>query len=131
MSEQPVATGLPSRLVALGLALLVVAGAPCQTPSDVHVWRDQYGVPHIEADNEAELLSSLRVGVDGLILREGALQALFLPSVWQKLPDPCEFVEHLKIKAGLSKTFWSSTIVCERFTVEEIGGAVADYLGER
>jgi AMMECR1 domain-containing protein len=65
-----------------------------------------------------------------LIIREGSRQALFLPSVWEKLSEPQTFVEHLKVKAGLPASFWSSTLACERFTVEEFVGRAADYLGE-
>lgn len=96
---------------------------------DVHI--SILGVPaRLKADREEELLTALRVGVDGLILREGSRQALFLPSVWNKLAEPQLFVEHLKVKAGLPKSFWSHKLVCERFTVEEFGGSAAEHLAE-
>lgn len=94
---------------------------------DLHV--SVLGTPRrLFVDSESDLVTSLRVGSDGLIIREGSLQALFLPSVWEKLEDPQTFVEHLKVKAGLPPSYWSSGIVCERFTVEEFGGLAADYL---
>jgi AmmeMemoRadiSam system protein A len=96
---------------------------------DVHI--SVLGPPaRLHVDSEAELLRALRVGVDGLILREGSQQALFLPSVWKKLADPQTFVEHLKVKAGLSRSFWSRAVVCERFIVEEFEGSAAAYIGE-
>lgn len=96
---------------------------------DVHI--SVLGLPaRLHVESEAELLRSLRVGVDGLILLEGSRQALFLPSVWNKLPEPRDFVEHLKVKAGLSRTFWSQAMVCERFTVEEFTGSAAEFVSE-
>jgi len=56
---------------------------------------------------EAELLRRLRPGQDGLILQYGAQRATFLPSVWQQLEQPREFVAALKVKAGLARDFWS------------------------
>lgn len=80
----------------------------------------------LAVSTEDELLASLRAGVDGLILRAEARHALFLPSVWRKLPDPKEFLSHLKDKAGLPTNYWSSSIECERFTVEEFHGRAAE-----
>lgn len=56
---------------------------------------------------EAELLRRIRPGEDGLIVQCGAQRATFLPSVWQQLAQPQEFVAALKAKAGLSGDFWS------------------------
>lgn len=69
----------------------------------------------IEAESEAELLSRLRPGIDGLILKDGLHQATFLPSVWEQLPEPEEFLAHLKIKAGLARNHWSETIEFSRY----------------
>ncbi len=56
----------------------------------------------------ADLLSKLRPHVDGVIIRQGGAGATFLPQVWEQLPDPREFMEHLCRKAGLSKDAWKS-----------------------
>lgn len=65
--------------------------------------------------SEADLLSQLRPGVDGLILNAGHRRALFLPSVWETLPDPESFLGHLKHKAGLAWSWWSASVEVERF----------------
>lgn len=65
--------------------------------------------------SEEELKQQLRPGQDGLILSEGYHRGLFLPAVWDKLPDVESFVQHLKQKAGLPTDYWSSTIRCKRF----------------
>jgi AmmeMemoRadiSam system protein A len=77
---------------------------------------------------EAELLSTLRPGRDGLILTAGTHQGLFLPAVWDKLPEPRVFLEHLKQKAGLVGDYWSTDVQVQRFTVEECHGDVAVLL---
>jgi AmmeMemoRadiSam system protein A len=53
-----------------------------------------------------DLLNKLRPAVDGVILEKGQARATFLPQVWQQLPDPKQFMEHLCRKAGLSPTAW-------------------------
>jgi AmmeMemoRadiSam system protein A len=69
----------------------------------------------IECETEQQLLEQLEPGVDGLILSEGYRRATFLPSVWEQLPEPGEFVEHLKVKAGLPRDYWSQSILAERY----------------
>jgi len=77
----------------------------------------------IPATSEAELLRELRPDIDGLILRDGQRQALFLPSVWAEIPDPLTFVRHLKQKAGLRPDHWSQTMEAYRFSTESFGDA--------
>jgi AmmeMemoRadiSam system protein A len=69
---------------------------------------------------EADLLARLRPGLDGLILEEGVHRGTFLPSVWESLPDPRDFLRHLKLKAGLPAGYWSDRIRVQRYTVESI-----------
>jgi AmmeMemoRadiSam system protein A len=67
---------------------------------------------------EAELLALLRPSIDGLILESDTGRATFLPSVWEQLPDPVQFVRHLKIKAGWPATYWSNRVRAFRYTTE-------------
>lgn len=54
-----------------------------------------------------DLLSKLRPGVDGVILRAGfGRRATFLPQVWEKIPDPAEFLSHLCAKMGVGENAW-------------------------
>ena len=71
-----------------------------------------------ERDEEA-LASTLRPGVDGVVLECGRHRATFLPQVWEQLPHPHEFLRALKRKAGLSETFWSEDVRIGRYTVEK------------
>lgn len=67
---------------------------------------------------EADLLSQLTPHRDGLILRDGAKRGVFLPMVWDSLPDPADFLSALKVKAGLPKDHWGDTMELHRFCAE-------------
>lgn len=69
--------------------------------------------------DEADALAQLRPGVDGVILETGWHRATFLPQVWEQLPDPAEFMAHLKHKAGLALDYWSDDVRLSRYTVEK------------
>jgi len=71
--------------------------------------------------SEQNLITQLQPGVDGLILEEGRRRGTFLPSVWEQLPEPEEFLRHLKQKAGLSADYWSENIRIYRYRTELIG----------
>lgn len=71
--------------------------------------------------DEADLLGQLRPRIDGLIIEDGGHRALFLPSVWEQLPDKHAFIAHLKAKAGLRPDHWSSGFKASRFQAVEIG----------
>jgi uncharacterized protein len=60
----------------------------------------------LEYDKPEDLLKLLRPGVDGVVLRDGMRRATFLPQVWEKLPDPHEFLGHLCNKMGVDANYW-------------------------
>lgn len=68
--------------------------------------------------DEADLLSQLRPEHDGLILELGPRRATFLPQVWESLPQPAQFLAHLKQKAGLPVNFWSPELRFYRYKVD-------------
>ena len=70
--------------------------------------------------SEQDLIGQLQVNVDGLILAEGYRRGTFLPSVWEQLPEPKQFLRHLKQKAGLTADYWSDSIKVYRYQVESI-----------
>ncbi len=53
-----------------------------------------------------DLLSKLRPHVDGVILRDAFRRATFLPQVWEKIPDPAEFLDNLCYKMGANPDLW-------------------------
>ncbi|TAN71815.1 MAG: AmmeMemoRadiSam system protein A [Methylobacter sp.] len=75
----------------------------------------------ISFSSEQDLLAQLRPGTDGLILEEGRRRGTFLPSVWESLPEPEQFLRHLKQKAGLPPDHWSEDIRIYRYQAEIIG----------
>ena len=50
-----------------------------------------------------QLLAAIRPGVHGLVISQGARRATFLPKVWESLPDPGQFVDHLLLKGGFNQ----------------------------
>jgi len=57
-------------------------------------------------EDHQDLIRQLRPGEDGIILEFGegpaSRRATFLPQVWETLPDPEQFLAHLKQKAGIA-----------------------------
>jgi AmmeMemoRadiSam system protein A len=72
----------------------------------------------LQFKDEADALAQVRPGIDGLIFQDGGRVGTLLPSVWEALPDKREFFQHVKLKAGLPKTYWSPTVVVKRYTTE-------------
>ncbi len=70
--------------------------------------------------DEAEFLSQLQPGIDGIVLQEGKRCGIFLPVVWEQLPEPEKFLSHLKRKAGLAEDYWSDTIQAWRYVTEGV-----------
>ncbi len=73
----------------------------------------------MEFEDEADALRRLVPGQDGLILAFGQRRATFLPQVWEQLPDPADFLRHLKLKAGLPADFWNRGISLSRYSVRK------------
>jgi AmmeMemoRadiSam system protein A len=73
--------------------------------------------------SEQDLLGRIRPGVDGLILEERSARGTFLPSVWESLPEPEQFLAHLKLKAGLPADYWSDEIRIWRYSTQSFGAA--------
>ncbi len=80
---------------------------------------------------EADLLSMLRPGRDGLILQSAGKRGTFLPKVWDGLPTPQAFLNGLKVKAGLPRDHWSPDLRIWRYTTESFRAPVPDELFRR
>jgi len=78
------------------------------------------GYERIDYRDEKDLLERLRPGIDGVVIRDGDRQGLFLPSVWEQLPEKESFLNNLKLKAGMSPSFWSNDIRVYRFRTVEV-----------
>jgi len=71
--------------------------------------------------SEQDLLEQIQPGIDGLILKDGSYRGTFLPSVWESLPDRKQFLQHLKLKAGLPSDHWSDRVEIWRYSTEIFG----------
>jgi len=69
----------------------------------------------MQFSSEKDLLNQLQPAKDGLILQSGFNKGTFLPSVWKQLHTPEEFLNHLKIKAGLKANDWPDDIKVFRY----------------
>lgn len=72
----------------------------------------------ISFKDEDHLIEQLRPAEDGLILQEGANRGTFLPSVWESLPQPRQFLQQLKRKAGLAPDYWSDSLEVSRYRTQ-------------
>lgn len=70
-----------------------------------------------EFDGQEDALARLRPGVDGIVFEFQGRRSTFLPQVWEQLPDPWDFLAHLKRKAGLPAAFWHPEVKLWRYTV--------------
>ncbi len=62
----------------------------------------------LEYDGATGLISKLRPGIDGVMIKKNGYQATFLPQVWEQLPAPQSFLGQLCLKAGLPENEWQS-----------------------
>lgn len=72
----------------------------------------------LDVHDEAGLLAALRPGVDGLLLRAGHKQGVFIPEMWSQLPTPEAFLAALRRKARLPAEGWPPGLEVFRFTAQ-------------
>ncbi len=88
--------------------------------SDIHVEVSILTVPEpFPFDSPEDLLKRLRPREHGVVLTQGFRRSTFLPQVWEQLPTPTEFLQHLSAKAGLEPDAWREpTTQIEVYRVE-------------
>ena len=79
----------------------------------------------LQFQSEDVLSGMLRPGIDGLIIEDKSSRGTFLPSVWESLPDPGDFLQHLKLKAGLPAGYWSDTVRVWRYTTQSFAAPIS------
>ena len=65
----------------------------------------------IKYKDSLELMSLIKPGIHGVILKNGFNKATFLPQVWEQLPHPDDFLSHLCQKMGSNKDYWKTNIL--------------------
>ncbi len=74
----------------------------------------------LEYSTSTDLIAKLRPHVDGVILKNDFRRATFLPQVWEKIPDPEDFLDHLCSKMGAQTNLWRNTkLQVQVYQVEE------------
>jgi MEMO1 family protein len=68
-----------------------------------------------------ELRATLVPGVDGLLVEAGRSRGTFLPSVWEQIPAPDDFLAHLWRKAGITARSWPGHLRAWRYRTVDIG----------
>ena len=63
----------------------------------------------MEYKNGKDLIKKLQKNIDGVLIRKGRASATFLPQVWEQLPRPEDFLDHLCMKAGLPSDAWKGS----------------------
>jgi len=104
---QPLAADVQEHAVAAALQdFRFPPVSPEELPQiEIEVSRLTLPVP-LPYDSPEDLPARLRPGIDGLILRDGWRRATFLPQVWEQLPQPEEFLNHLCMKMGAPADIW-------------------------
>lgn len=70
-------------------------------------------------ESEAQALTLLQPGIDGVVFEFEHYRSTFLPQVWEQLPTATEFMAHLKHKAGLPPDFWAEGVRLHRYGVRK------------
>ena len=73
--------------------------------------------------DEADLLSRITPGTDGLVLECDGKRATFLPQVWESLADKRQFLTELLRKAGLPPETRLARCKVSRYRVGKFHGS--------
>jgi len=74
----------------------------------------------LDYEDYDDLLKKVQPKVDGLIIKHSRYQGTFLPQVWEQLPTPKLFLEHLSMKAGATPAIYGEHPTIYRYGVEHI-----------
>jgi len=104
---QPLADDVREHAVAAALQDYRFPKVRPEELSQIEIEVSRLTVPvSLEYSTPEDLLAKLRPGIDGVLLRDGARRATFLPQVWEKIPDPAKFLDNLCYKMGASPELW-------------------------
>lgn len=73
----------------------------------------------IECRTREELFAQLEPGIHGLLIEYGTHRGVFLPQVWEQLPEHRVFLRELLHKAGLDDTQDIAGLQASRFRIEK------------
>lgn len=67
---------------------------------------------------ELDALETLAARKGGVVLSWRGRRATFLPQMWERMPEPREFLSELKQKAGFPADFWEPDVQLSHYTAE-------------
>lgn len=72
---------------------------------------------------ELDALETIAARKGGVVLVWHGRRATFLPQMWERLPDPIDFLTELRLKAGLPGDFWAPDVELWHYAVEKFADA--------
>lgn len=60
----------------------------------------------LKYEDADDLVRKLRPDIDGVVIKDGMRRATFLPQVWEKIPNPNDFLGELCMKMGAPADLW-------------------------
>jgi AmmeMemoRadiSam system protein A len=106
-AQQPLAEDVREHAVAAALSDYRFPPVTESELADINIEISRLTSPQpVEYDKQEELLDAIRPHLDGVIIRSGIRRATFLPQVWQKIPEPAEFLGSLCLKMGVDYNYW-------------------------
>ena len=104
---QPLAEDVREHTVAAALNDFRFPPVKPEELPNIHIEISRLTIPEpLEYTTPEDLLARLRPGIDGVLLRDGLRRATFLPQVWEKIPDPAQFLDYLCQKMGATTGLW-------------------------
>jgi len=109
--------GMPYPVMPLIKAVISSACSACEDPRFKKLSKNELGdikievsvltePKLIEVEKPDDYLKNIEPKKHGLILQYGPYSGLFLPQVWEDIPDKTEFLDNLCLKAGLTPGMW-------------------------
>jgi AmmeMemoRadiSam system protein A len=75
----------------------------------------------LRADGYDDLLATVQPGLDGITVQSGRHRATMLPTVWNDLLEPADFIAAVWLKAGLTPGAWPRDIEVCRYRTQIAG----------
>jgi len=105
--QQPLAEDVRKHAVAAALNDYRFTPVAVSELPDINIEISRLTSPQpVKYSSPQELLAAIRPNVDGVIIRSGSRRATYLPQVWEKIPDPEQFLGSLCLKMGVDYNYW-------------------------
>lgn len=82
----------------------------------------------LEYENFDDLCQKVEPNIDGLILKHHGYSGVFLPQVWEQLPNPKLFLEQLSMKAGADISIYAQHPTIYRYRVDSLEEKFSEIL---